>query len=135
MSVSKAWTADEIDAGIGLYFSMLGLSLNGLKFNKRAMIRLVQGVVDTETGTAGTGALAARSRQSVEMKLMNITACINDIARERGTNYQSMENAGYKPLNSYQAALRLAVSKCTLQVVNERPRRKRYAGTQFESDE
>lgn len=126
MTVGKAWSDSEVAAAVALYFAMLGLSLNGLAFNKRAMIREA---TQESTQPAGfkacpyTAELRDRSRQSVEMKLMNVTACINSLAQEHGTNYQSMEFAGYKPLNSYQAALKIAVYKSgSLKIVNERSR-------------
>ncbi len=113
MAIGKAWSDTEIAASIALYGAMLGLSLNGLKFNKREMIRRECGIHATKD-LDKNAPLFVRSRQSVEMKLMNITACINSIAQERGVDYQSMEFAGYKPLNSYQGALRLAVAKSDL---------------------
>lgn len=99
MAKSKAWTTDEIDAGIELYFAMLFRTLNGEKINKRAMIRHAQ--------MSGDETLGYRTRGSIEMKLMNITACVESLDAPE----YSMAEHGYRPLDSYQGALRIAVEK------------------------
>lgn len=107
MSAAKAWTADEIDAVISLYFAMRVLVEYGEKFNKRQLIREQQSHYDSEIGCTVAGPLADRSRGSVEMKLMNVTACIESLDAPEF----SMAEHGYRPLYSYQAALRIAVEK------------------------
>ncbi len=105
MAIGKAWSDTEIDAGIGLYLILRVLVERGEFFNKRALIREQTGqdtsgkVIDT------TAPLATRNRQSVEMKLMNITAILESIGRDD----LSMSAHGYKPLNSYQGALKTRV--------------------------
>ena len=104
MSIGKAWAPAEIDAIIGLYLIMRVLVARGERFNKRALIReqIAGYPVAMLNGVNLAGPLATRSRQSCEMKLMNVTACLESLGRDD----LSMADHGYKPLNSYQAALR-----------------------------
>ena len=106
MTKSKAWTAEEIDASIGLYLCMRCAVHMAKKVNKRALIREQQEGDPLAVGDAH-GPLMNRSRGSIEMKLMNITACLIDLGRDD----LSMAEHGYRPLSSYQAALRARVGE------------------------
>ena len=67
-----------------------------------------QGLIREQIGTDdNAGALYHRSRQSVECKMMNVTACLEDIDRHD----LSMNDHGYRPLSSYQAALKSRVAQ------------------------
>lgn len=96
MAKSKPWTESECSACVALYFSMLHLTINERPLNKRAAIRAAQQNSDLEL----------RSRQSVEMKLMNVTACLIDLSYTGET----MQEHGYRPLSSYQGILKAAVA-------------------------
>ena len=93
MAKRKNWTDTENVAVVALYRAMAARVESGEKYNKAAMIREAQ-----------AGALADRSRGSIESKLMNVTAIVEQFGCGR-----SMANHGYRPLPNYQASLRDAV--------------------------
>ena len=105
--MSTAWTDRENAAICALYFAMLDATLSNVRFNKRGVIRFMQGdggdylpaLVDMR------GTLHARSRGSIEAKLMNCTAAHESL--EAGAH--SMAEHGYRPLTRYQSALRIAM--------------------------
>ncbi len=121
MSIKNAWSDIENAAVCTLYFAMLALVLRGVKFNKRAMIRDAQHgtyaqAADDQHAARGllpagypeapkNGPLWARSRQSVEAKLMNCTAVHELLA----PTAMSMSAHGYRPLTRFQGSLRDAM--------------------------
>ena len=97
------WTDDENAAVIRLYFDMLGLATAGHAYNKAGMIRSYQ---YTDEGRHAE-ALSARSRGSVELKLMNASACHRDVTSGAAT---TMDGYGYRCLPNYQATLKVAMA-------------------------
>jgi len=100
------WSEAENAALVALYFAMLDYVGFGVAYNKAAMIRGAQnshaGPIDSGLNTA---ALKARSKQSIEFKLMNATAAHRDLAPEAET----MHSHGYRAMPNYQAALKDAM--------------------------
>ena len=99
MSRRPAWTDRENAALARLYCDMLGLATAGHAYNKAGMVRSYQGTDDAPE------ALHARSRGSIEAKLMNATACHAKLQPEAVT----MDGHGYRALVNYQAALLTAM--------------------------
>ena len=88
--MSGAWSDSENDGICELYAAILEAHHDpDVKLNKAAMIR-----------EARTGILAGRSRGSIEMKLMNLTACLKALGFAA-----TLEHAGYKALSGYQKSL------------------------------
>lgn len=85
MSVSDAWTREEVEAAVADHLHMLTMELAGQSYNKSAHRRILQ------------KKLHNRSDGSIERKHQNISA----ILIELGCPYI----AGYKPLANYQAIL------------------------------
>ena len=111
---NKAWTPEENRAVCALYFTMLDKAVPGEKYNKAALIRVAQDGIGprdlSETcnyATPFVGLLNARSRGSIEAKLMNCSAAHADL--ESGA--VTMDGYGYRALSNYQAALRDAMYK------------------------
>lgn len=100
------WTDYENDACIRLYFEMLDAATIGTAYNKAAMIRAVQ-QGPAEIPGVGLGALGARSRGSVELKLMNCSAAHRDLR----PNAVTMDGYGYRCLPNYQATLKVAMNE------------------------
>ncbi len=103
MTRSPPWTPAEnaalVGAG-GLYFAMLDKAVAGKPYNKAAMIRLAQS--NSVTGiTTSDAPLMRRTKQSIEFKLMNASACHAAIDPEAET----MDGHGYRAMPNYQAAL------------------------------
>lgn len=96
MTTRKPWTDAENWSICSLYAMMSLRAVNGMKYNKAAMIREVQGTDENP------GPLHDRSRGSIEAKLMNLTAVLRDL----GLTEYSMERHGYKALPNYQRALK-----------------------------
>lgn len=101
------WTDDENRAIVALYFAMLHRALYRQPYNKAAMIRHAKGTDSTPTPAYP---LAARSRGSVELKLMNCSAAHRDIGTESGGNPVTMDGFGYRALPNYQATLKVAMA-------------------------
>ena len=92
------WTDDELRHCVVAYFAMLSKEIAGEKYSKAEANRALQQRIN-------------RSRGSIEMKWMNISA----VLAEAGHSYI----AGYKPYPNYQAALKTAVM---VEVMNEEQR-------------
>ena len=97
-----------------LYFHMLAAAKAGAFYNKAAMIRAKQnnhaGPIDSGLNTAP---LKARSRGSIEAKLMNCSAAHRDLDIERVTTEPdaiTMDGYGYRCLSNYQASLKQAMA-------------------------
>lgn len=98
------WTPDENAALVGLYFHMLDSAHSGRPYNKAAMIRYQQ---DTSRLNPP---LAARSKQSIEFKLMNATAAHGDLIGSGSEPLAgTMHGHGYRAMPNYQAALKTAM--------------------------
>lgn len=103
------WTYDENKALVALYFSMAFAVERGKPYNKAALIRERQtGITEVSSSTVvfSSAPLANRSRGSIEAKLMNCTAVIEDL----GFSRWSMHEHGYRRLGNYQAALKVAAA-------------------------
>jgi hypothetical protein len=87
---------------------MLDKAVDGAAYNKAAMIRNAQDIywMNQNQPDAPT-ALDARSRGSIEAKLMNASAAHRDIDPDATT----MDCYGYRALSNYQAALKQAMTE------------------------
>jgi hypothetical protein len=105
LHMTGPWTDREITAVWILYRSMWIYATEGVAYNKAQMIR---DTIGPDTGPqAGTGPLFGRSKGSIEMKLMNVTAALESIGRDD----LSMAEHGYRPMTNMQKALKDAVVK------------------------
>jgi hypothetical protein len=109
MTTRKPWTDTENAALAALYFAMLDAAITGEKYNKAAMIRAYQFAGKDQPFMAAS-ALAARSRGSIEAKLMNASAAHRDLFPDAVT----MDGFGYRALANYQKALRDAIHDALL---------------------
>lgn len=106
MTRNPKWTDAENDAVIALWFKMADHAAAGEKYVKKAMINAaIAGQAYGRNIADMRGPLAARTRQSVEFKLMNVSACVRDI----DADYFNMADHGYKAYDNYQATLKTAV--------------------------
>lgn len=112
------WTEAENAALSRLYFAMLDAQAakdeHGMTYNKAGMIRHYRGeALGAWMDGADHGSLSERTRQSIEAKLMNATACHRDILTAGGiadaTGY-TMDGHGYRALPNYQKALKDAMA-------------------------
>jgi len=102
MTTGKAWKDHEINLITSAYAAMLRKELDGVKFNKSAIRRLV------------TPTLDGRSEGSYELKMMNISAACKDA----GLPFIN----GYKPMPAYQAALKPAIIRHCAKLGIHQPR-------------
>lgn len=114
MTTTKAaslgpWTADENRAIVALYFKMLDSATTGQTYVKAAMIRAAQ-QGPAAIPSAGLGTLGARSKGSIEAKLMNCSAAHRDVSAESGGQAVTMDGYGYRALSNYQATLKVAMA-------------------------
>ena len=95
------WNDAENGALVALYFAMLDKAISGQHYNKAAMIRLAQGIdqPDPRNEQERTGQLEARTRGSIEAKLMNATAAHLDVSRDVTGEITTMAGYGYVPLS------------------------------------
>lgn len=110
------WQDTENGQLAGMYFIMLDAAHINQPANKAGMIRHYRGEALgawLDGHTAGT--LSARSRGSIEFKLMNASAAHADILAE-GTDHpashylsSTMHGHGYRALPNYQASLKQAM--------------------------
>lgn len=109
MTIRKAWTQEEIASGVALYFLMSDKAHKGQHYNKAALIRLARGEDEIDPrnleSRAFGGTLSGRTKGSIEAKLMNVTAILEELGRQD----VSMKEYGYVPLSNYQADLRVMV--------------------------
>jgi hypothetical protein len=100
------WTDAENAAGWALYFVMHKHAAAGEQYNKAAMVRAAQceryDHGRTPNNAPYSGVLATRSRPSIEMKLMNMSAVMESIGRPD----ISMSEHGYRAMPNYQANLK-----------------------------
>ena len=97
--MSGAWTGQEQLDVIELYDQMHRCAMTGEPYNKAKMIRYTR---DTSRLNAP---LAARSKGSIEMKLMNISAACEALGRPD----LSMAEHGFRPMKNMQKSLKDAV--------------------------
>lgn len=93
------WIDAELQAGIELYDKMHQCVMAGKDYNKAQMIR------DARCFDGCHQPLIGRSKGSIEMKLMNITAAVESFKRHD----LSMAEFGYRPMKNMQKALKDAV--------------------------
>lgn len=105
MTNRTAWTPAENRALSGLYLRMLYCARMGASYNKAEMIRNAQGTDDQP------GLLHARTRGSIEAKLMNASAAHADLVPGAVT----MDGFGYRALANYQASLKDALAEALRQ--------------------
>ncbi len=104
MTTRTPWTDPENAAIVALYFAMLDrAAYAGEPYNKASMIRQARGEVVSDAPYAGK--LTARSRGSIEAKLMNCSAAHRDLNPQAVT----MDSYGYRCLSNYQKALKVAM--------------------------
>lgn len=97
---STPWTDQENTAVCALYFNMLDCAIAGESYNKAAMIR------EVNVPCPGVKAsLVARTRGSIEAKLMNCTAAHAVLVQGAVT----MHTCGYRALSNYQKSLGVAM--------------------------
>lgn len=100
--MSAPWTNAEQLAGIDLYDRMHQCAMSGKAYNKAKMIREAQ---SDSRATAPHIHLSDRSKGSIEMKLMNISAACEALGRPD----LSMAEHGYRPMKNMQKSLKDAV--------------------------
>ena len=105
MTTSPPWSDTENGANVALYFAMLDKATAGQPYNKAAMIRTAQGGPVSDGDIMPLAPLAARSRASIEFKLMNASAAHRDI----DPNAETMHGHGYRAMPNYQATLKTAM--------------------------
>lgn len=100
---ASPWNNEENRSLVALYFTMLDAAQTGLEYNKAGMIRHARGEsVGAWMTTVEHGSLSARSRGSIEAKLMNASAAHRDLNPEAET----MATHGYKAWGNYQSSLK-----------------------------
>jgi hypothetical protein len=97
--VSGAWIDAELLALIELYDRMHQCAMSGEAYNKAQMIR------DSRCFDGSHQPLIGRSKGSIEMKLMNVSAAVEALGRPD----LSMAEYGYRPMKNMQKALKDAV--------------------------
>jgi len=97
--MSGPWVDAELAAAIELYDQMHKLTMMGATFNKARMIR------EARCFNGAHQPLIGRSKGSIEMKLMNISAACEAFDRPD----LSMAEHGYRPMKNMQKALKDAV--------------------------
>lgn len=103
--MSAPWTDKEQLAVIALYDQMHSFVMAGIPYNKAQMIRDSQDHEVCEVDHDYSGELDTRSKGSIEMKLMNVTAACEALGRPD----LSMAEHGYRPMKNMQKSLKDAV--------------------------
>ena len=80
---SSAWSDAELAVAIKAYLQMLHLELQGLPYNKAAMNRALR-----------DGALAARTKASIEFRMQNISAALYELKMPYIAGYLPARNIG-----------------------------------------
>ena len=124
MTNRTPWQAAENMALAELYFEMIDAEQDEQRYSKADHIRAYRGEAQTSHPGVPDAPLANRSRGSIEFKLMNATACHQDLQAD-GILPESltMHDRGYRALPNYQATLRGAV----LVVASRRLEAERYS--------
>lgn len=82
-SDASAWSDAELAVAIKAYLQMLHLELQGLPYNKAAMNRALR-----------DGALAARTKASIEFRMQNISAALYELKMPYIAGYLPARNIG-----------------------------------------
>jgi 5-methylcytosine-specific restriction protein A len=77
------WTAEELAASVRAYLDMLASQQSGQPYTKRQVIQALQ-----------EGALAGRSRSSIEFRMRNVSAVLEGVGRPWLTGYAPARNVG-----------------------------------------
>ncbi|MCU1748367.1 HNH endonuclease signature motif containing protein [Pseudomonas sp. 6D_7.1_Bac1] len=88
------WSDSEIKAAVDAYLKMLDLEQSDQKFNKALENRLLR-----------QGALASRTKGSVEFRMQNISTVLEQMGRARIKGYKPAKNVGANVELSIRAAL------------------------------
>ncbi|WP_433736776.1 HNH endonuclease [Pseudomonas putida] len=88
------WSAAEIQAAVDAYLSMLSREQNGQAINKAYENRVLR-----------EGALAGRTKGSVEFRMQNISTVLVELGRARIEGYKPARNVGANVATSIREAL------------------------------
>jgi len=88
------WSEVEIQAAVDAYLSMLSREQNGQAINKAHENRVLR-----------EGALAGRTKGSVEFRMQNISTVLVELGRERIEGYKPAKNVGANVAKSIREAL------------------------------
>jgi len=88
------WSDVEIQAAVDAYLSMLSREQNGQAINKAHENRVLR-----------EGALAGRTKGSVEFRMQNISTVLVELERDRIEGYKPAQNVGANVARSIRAAL------------------------------
>ena len=88
------WTDLEIQAAVDAYLSMLSREQNGQAINKAYENRVLR-----------EGALAGRTKGSVEFRMQNISTVLVELGRARIEGYKPAQNVGANVAKSIRTAL------------------------------
>ncbi|EIM27211.1 HNH endonuclease [Microvirga lotononidis] len=83
MDYGRGWTDQELEAAVNAYLEMLEREIRGEAFNKKAMNRELR-----------DGPLAGRTASSVEFRMQNISAVLNDRQLRWLSGYRPAANVG-----------------------------------------
>ncbi|MDF9902922.1 HNH endonuclease [Pseudomonas laurylsulfatiphila] len=92
------WSEAEIQAAVDAYLSMLSREQNGLAINKAHENRVLR-----------EGALAGRTKGSVEFRMQNISTVMVELGREPIKGYKPAKNVGANVTKSIREALNASV--------------------------
>jgi 5-methylcytosine-specific restriction protein A len=88
------WSEVEIQAAVDAYLSMLSREQNGQAINKAHENRVLR-----------EGALAGRTKGSVEFRMQNISTVLVELGRKRIEGYKAAKNVGANVTTSIREAL------------------------------
>lgn len=88
------WSDEEIQAAVDAYLSMLSREQNGQAINKAHENRVLR-----------EGALAGRTKGSVEFRMQNISTVLVELGRDRIEGYKPAKNVGANVAKSIREAL------------------------------
>ncbi|MBV7566447.1 HNH endonuclease [Pseudomonas sp. PDM27] len=88
------WSEAEIQAAVDAYLSMLSREQNGQAINKAHENRVLR-----------EGALAGRTKGSVEFRMQNISTVLVELGRDRIEGYKPAKNVGANVAKSIREAL------------------------------
>lgn len=88
------WSDLEIQAAVDAYLSMLSREQSGQKVNKAHENRVLR-----------EGALAGRTKGSVEFRMQNISTVLEELKRDRIQGYKPAKNVGANVVRSIRDAL------------------------------
>lgn len=88
------WSDVEIQAAVDAYLSMLSREQSGQKVNKAHENRVLR-----------EGALAGRTKGSVEFRMQNISTVLEELKRDRIQGYKPAKNVGANVVRSIRDAL------------------------------